>query len=55
MLADSYLEVEPHWRGIIFCELSIALYSTSDDRQMQLFFTMDVAVKNPVLKENSAE
>ena len=55
MLADSYLEVEPHWRGIIFCELSIALYSTSDDRQMQLFFTMDAAVKNPVLKENSAE
>ena len=53
LLADSYLELEPRWQGIAFCELSVALYSTSDDRQMQLFFTMDVAVKNPILPDNN--
>lgn len=47
-LADSYLELEPRWRGVVFCDLSVALYSVSDDRHMQLFFTMDAAVKNPV-------
>lgn len=53
VLADSYLELEPRWRGVVFCELSLALYSTADDRQMQLFFTMDAAVKNPLLPENN--
>ena len=53
LLADSYLELEPRWQGMAFCELSAALYSTTDDRQMQLFFTMDVAVKNPILPDNN--
>lgn len=49
VLADSYLELEPKLRGKADCELSIAVYSSSSDRLMQLFFTLDVQVKNPVL------
>lgn len=50
VLADSYLDLEPRRRGQAECELSIAVYSSSSERLMQLFFTLDVLVKNPVLK-----
>lgn len=53
LLADSYLDLEPRRRGTVLCELSAALYTTSDDRQMQLFFTMEAIVKNPILPGNN--
>lgn len=49
LLADSYLDLETCRHGLAECELSIAIYSSSDERSVQLFFTMDVIIKNSIL------
>ena len=50
LLADSYLDLERKNHGCIACEFSVAFYSDSVNHLMQLFFTLDVLVKNIVLQ-----
>lgn len=47
VLADSYLELEPNYRGRAECELSVAVYSNDALREtMQMFITMDALLKD---------
>lgn len=51
VLSDSYLELEPHRRGVVDCEFSAALSANAAEQQaMQLFFTLGCTVKDPVIK-----
>ncbi len=49
VLADSYLELEPRRHGTAECEFSVAIFADGSEQTMQLFFTVDALVKNPVL------
>ena len=50
LLADSYLDLERKNHGCVTCEFSVAFYSDNINQLMQLFFTLDVLVKNIVLQ-----
>ncbi len=47
VLADSYLEIEPNYRGRAECEFSVAVYSSDAPREaVQLFITMNALLKD---------
>lgn len=49
VLADSYLEAEEQYQGVVPCDFSCAVYADSSELGMQLFFTLDAVLKNAVL------